>query len=110
MYLFRFRVFSLVSIIIIIGLIISGCSSDDNPTKPSQLVWTSLGTGISDDVYSLTVYDNKLIAGGWFTTAGGVSVSHIAAWDGSSWTSLGSGVNDWIEALTVYDNKLIAGG
>jgi hypothetical protein len=31
-------------------------------------------------VYALTVYDNKLISGGNFTTAGGLNVNHIAAW------------------------------
>ena len=44
------------------------------------------------DVYALVVYDNKLIAGGLFTTAGGVSANYIASWDGSSWDSLGSGM------------------
>jgi len=63
-------------------------------------------------VSALTVYDSKLIAGGYFTTAGGDSANYIASWDGSSWSALGSGVGDYsrVYALTVYDNKLIAGG
>ena len=32
-------------------------------------------------VYALTVYDNKLIAGGGFTTAGGKVSAYVAAWD-----------------------------
>jgi hypothetical protein len=61
-------------------------------------------------VYALAVYDNKLIAGGGFTTAGGVDANSIASWDGFSWSALGSGMNNNVNALAVYDNKLIAGG
>ncbi|MCP4712835.1 MAG: hypothetical protein GY869_29770, partial [Planctomycetes bacterium] len=62
------------------------------------------------NVYSLTVYDNKLIAGGNFTLAGGSSADHIAAWDGASWSSLGSGVDNSPRGYTVYNNDLIVGG
>ncbi|NOY89466.1 MAG: hypothetical protein GXO93_08810 [FCB group bacterium] len=84
--------------------------------------WSPLGSGMSgyypySDAYvqSLTVYNNKLIAGGEFTTAGGVAANNIAAWDGSSWSPLGSGMsgidpNTYVQTLTVYNNKLIAGG
>ncbi|MCH7592762.1 MAG: hypothetical protein IH989_08295 [Planctomycetes bacterium] len=51
-----------------------------------------------------------LIAGGWFTTAGGTTVNSIARWDGASWSPLGSGMDDWVAALTVYNGELIAGG
>ena len=61
-------------------------------------------------VYALTEYDGKLIAGGWFTTAGGVYAKDIAAWDGASWVRLGSGLNGIVYALTEYDGKLIVGG
>jgi hypothetical protein len=57
------------------------------------------------------VYDGKLIAGGYFTTAGGISANHIAAWDGSSWSSLGEGIGGrYISAFTVYNGKLIVVG
>jgi len=77
--------------------------------------WSLLGSGVEygpapgyTEVYALTVYDNKLIAGGIFTTAGGVGAVNIAAWDGSTWSPLGSGMNSPVYALAVYDNKLIA--
>ncbi len=35
----------------------------------------------------------NLYAGGGFTTAGGVTVNHIARWNGTAWSTLGSGVN-----------------
>ncbi|GEM_PF-5461104 len=75
--------------------------------------WSPLGSGMTradDDpfVEALAVYNGRLIAGGYFTGAGGVTVSNIAAWDGSSWSPLGSGFSKDVPALTVYDNKLIA--
>lgn len=68
--------------------------------------------GIGDGCRCLCrhVYDNNLIAGGDFITAGGVGASHIAAWNGSSWAALGSGTSGRVMALAVYDGKLIAGG
>jgi hypothetical protein len=61
-------------------------------------------------VFALAVYDNKLIAGGEFDTAGGVSANRIASWDGSSWDTLGAGMNNQVYALAVYNDTLIAGG
>gem|GEM_PF-1271502 len=68
------------------------------------------GSGMSDRVAALAVYDDKIIAGGWFTTAGGVVANRIAAWDGVDWSPLGSGMDNYVKALAVYDNRLIAGG
>lgn len=82
--------------------------------------WLALGSGMGGTspgsyplVRSLTIFDGKLIAGGDFITAGGVSASRIAVWDGSAWSALGSGIggtNVQVSALTVYDGKLIVGG
>ena len=67
--------------LIIIGVLIfaTGCS-DDKPTSSIQYGWAPLETGLNETVFSLSVYDNKLIAGGYFTTAGGVAANRIAAW------------------------------
>jgi hypothetical protein len=78
-------------------------------TQPN-MVWSALGSGSDGSVYALALYNNKLFAGGGFTTAGSASANNIAAWDGNSWSALGSGMNREVEALTVYSNKLIAGG
>jgi hypothetical protein len=61
-------------------------------------------------VWALTVFDNKLIAGGEFDSAGGVPVNSIASWDGTSWSALGTGTNWTVNALAVFNSKLIAGG
>jgi len=79
-------------------------------SHPDDTFWTPLGSGMNGRVEALAVYDNKLMAGGDFTTAGGDSAYYIASWDGSSWSPLGWGMNNWVDALAVYDNKLIAGG
>ena len=53
----------------------------------------------------------NLYAGGWFTTAGGVAVNHIAKWDGSTWSALGSGLDGGVYALAVDGaGNLYAGG
>lgn len=77
--------------------------------------WAPLGTGMSGGVYytgvnALSIYNNELIAGGFFTTAGGVNANNIAKWNGSNWAPLGSGLNGTVRALTVYGNDLILGG
>jgi hypothetical protein len=72
--------------------------------------WSSLGSGVNGQIYALTVYDGELIAGGHFTTAGGVSANYIARWNGSTWAPLDSGMNAEVHALAVYQGELIAGG
>jgi len=90
-----------------------GCSDDDNPSSSPavQYAWEPLGTGLNGGVEQILVFDHELIAIGEFSTAGGASASHVAAWDGSSWSPLGSGINGAFNlALAVYDDKLCVGG
>ncbi len=91
--------------------------------------WSTLsgpaGTGVGNAVLgvaALAVYDDgsgpELYAGGDFATAGGVSVSHVARWDGTAWSALsgpaGTGTSNLVSALAVYDGggeaALYAGG
>lgn len=65
---------------------------------------------MNNTVYALNVYNNELIAGGPFTTAGGNSAIRITKWNGTDWTPLGSGMNNTVFAITVLSNELIAGG
>ncbi len=77
--------------------------------------WSPLGSGMDSFVLALTVFDDgsgagpALYAGGNFTTAGGVSASSIARWDGQNWSPLGSGIHGWVVALTVFDDGSGAG-
>ncbi|HRP63896.1 MAG TPA: hypothetical protein PK400_11420 [Phycisphaerales bacterium] len=81
--------------------------------------WVSFNSGgevgvANGQVYSLTVWNGDLIAGGTFLTAGGQTMSRIARWDGSSWHPFTSGgpigVNGTVWAFTVLNGDLIAGG
>jgi len=42
--------------------------------------WTALGSGMNQAVWPLAVMGGELYAGGYFTTAGGVSANHVAKW------------------------------
>ncbi len=60
--------------------------------------WASLGTGMASTgeqttiVSALAVQGSDLYATGHFETAGGVSVNHIARWNGSVWSPLSTGL------------------
>lgn len=86
--------------------------------------WHALGSGMAiavpylPQVNALTALPNgDLVAGGSFTTAGGVSADNIARWDGSAWFALGAGTGaagsgaGMVTALATLPNgDLVAGG
>ena len=95
--------------------------------------WSALGTGIEGGIewsdegeeYHTSVYalaidaSGNVYVGGNFTMAGGVSVNHIAKWDGAAWSALGTGMGGtgwggkgpWVNALAVDGSgNLYAGG
>ncbi len=75
--------------------------------------WSSLGSGMNNEVNALAVDGSgNLYAGGAFTAlAGGGGINHIAKWDGTFWYSLGSGMNSRVWALAVDGaGNLYAGG
>lgn len=81
-------------------------------------VWSALGTvesgvpGINNVVNALAMDGaGNLYAGGNFSTAGSVSASRVAKWDGSAWSALGSGITNVVSALAVDSTgNLYAGG
>ena len=72
--------------------------------------WSGLSYGMNHWVHALTVYNGELIAGGEFTSAGGVPANYIAKWNGYSWSALGTGSNAQVDALCVFNGQLVAGG
>ncbi|HWY99363.1 MAG TPA: hypothetical protein VNY36_09770, partial [Bacteroidia bacterium] len=84
--------------------------------------WQNLGSGLGSyygtgGVNTFAVYNNNLIVGGYFDSAGGQIANRIALWNGSSWQTLGSGMttssrnnNPHVGALAVYNGNLIAAG
>jgi hypothetical protein len=74
--------------------------------------WHALGGGVDNNVYALASWDPDgagpnppvLAVGGWIASAGGVSVSRVAIWDGQGWQSLGNGVDgSVVHTLIGYD-------
>lgn len=78
--------------------------------------WQPLGAGCNNNVYSLTTWDpdgsgplaEVLVAGGSFTTAGGVTVNQVAYFDGT-WHAFGAGIGGTVNALTVWDPDGVGG-
>lgn len=82
----------------------------------SSLAWTALGTGTDGYVTSLVVRGNDLYAGGLFSRMDGLTVNHVARWNGTTWNALGSGVaggnlqNSEVGALAINGDNLYVGG
>ncbi len=82
--------------------------------------WSGLGSGIEGPyarILALAVIGNEIFAGGIFTSAGGVAVQNIAAWNktGSTWAPLGNGIagslfTPSVNALAAQGTDLIVGG
>jgi trimeric autotransporter adhesin len=75
--------------------------------------WSALGAGgrgLDQDVDALAVMNGELIAGGWFTNAGGLSPTYgLARWDGSTWRFLDGGLHLGSYAGRV-NGMLVSGG
>ena len=66
---------------------------------------------MNNHVTSLGYDGEYLYAGGVFTEAGGVSVDHIAVWDGSQWSPLGDGTENAVATLAATSShELLVGG
>ena len=61
-------------------------------------------------VYAVAASGSDVYVGGSFSTAGGISATNVAKWNGSTWSALGIGVNNDVYALTVSSNDLYVGG
>jgi len=109
------------------GFTTAGEVTVNNIARWNGTEWSALngptGTGTSGEVRALAAFDDavgpSLYAGGSFTSAGGVTVNHIARWDGSEWSALSgpsaTGVDGWlVYALAAFDDgsgpALYAGG
>jgi hypothetical protein len=74
-------------------------------------LWAPLGQGVNGNVHAMLIYNNKLYVGGEFTSADGISVNNIAAYNlqGGQWESVGN-LDGTVKALAIYNNELYAGG
>jgi hypothetical protein len=82
--------------------------------------WSQVGTGatLGQWMLSFTTFDwgagPRLIAGGGYTSIGGVAANSVASYDGTSWLPFGVGLNGNAYSLGVFDDgsgaALYAGG
>ena len=108
---------ALLFLLVIATLTATASSQCSNP-------WLTLGSGMGGSsvpgtrVPALVATANgEFVAGGMFTTAGGVGVNHVARWNGAGWSPLGSGMSGplpfagTVIALTTLPNgDVVAGG
>lgn len=73
-------------------------------------VWSDVGGGTNNSVYSLKEYNNNLYVGGWFDTVSNFYSQSIAVWNSSDWNTVGSGLYGTPYSFAVYNNELYAGG
>lgn len=77
--------------------------------------WQPLGVGTLDPPFpnagrAFVIRGGRLIAGGQFPRAAGVTVNYVAKWDGETWIPFGSGCNGPALALATYQGSLFVGG
>lgn len=77
--------------------------------------WTPLGTGLNEYCRAIHEYNGDIIAGGYFTNAGGTPANKIAKWDGTSWSAMGlgfdaSGIDEYVKSATTWNGIFFAGG
>ncbi|MCC6678612.1 MAG: hypothetical protein IT436_15875 [Phycisphaerales bacterium] len=97
----------------------AGSTTVNNIAAWDGSAWRALSTGITGTgaaVYALASWDPDgpgpqnplLVAGGQFSTAGGVAARSIAAWNGTNWMPFGPGMHREVYTLFSWDRD--AGG
>ena len=93
------------------GIIVNNISKWENNT------WTALAdnftkiAGTNNEIRSIGFDENNnLYIGGNFDTAGGVSASRIARWNGINRSALGSGTSGFVQAIESIGDYLYIGG
>ena len=90
------------------GLAVDSCAAR---ISSNSHWWGGFGPdGLDGRVEALVVHDGGLVAGGWFSDAGGKPANRLACWDGREWRSLGDGIEGTVYALGVHGGDLFAGG
>lgn len=93
------------------GVTVNAIARIDKATGLASALGSGLMNGSqSGSVAALAVVGTDVYAAGTFTTAGGVTASRIAKWNGTSWSALGSGVNASVRNLEAQGTDLIVVG
>lgn len=84
--------------------------------------WSAMGSGMANGIFGTWVQslcvlpDGDLVAGGNFTTAGGVPANRVARWNGANWSAFGGGIDlagltTQVQVVaTMADGDLVVGG
>ncbi len=104
----------------------AGGSPANRIARWNGTAWSALASGLNGQGEALVSWDRDgpgpvppgLVAGGQFSSAGGVTATHIAQWNGVGWSALGLGTNEHVYALCTFDADgsgpgaplLVAGG
>jgi hypothetical protein len=67
----------------------------------SKHQWTTLGKGVDNDVYAISIFGSDVYIGGAFFRAGSVDARHIALWNEATqtWSAMGAGSVRYIGAI-----------
>ncbi|MCP4412089.1 MAG: hypothetical protein GY808_05925, partial [Gammaproteobacteria bacterium] len=74
------------------------------------ITWNSMGDGVNNAVYSITIFNNDIIIGGAFYESGTVNLNALAKWNGSSWENFNNGVQGSVYNLKVWNDTLYVAG
>jgi hypothetical protein len=92
----------------------TAASSVSNTLKIARFDGTNfnaLSTGITGSVFALEANRNgQIFVGGSFTVAGGVTVSNVTEWNGTTFLDMNDGVNSTVYALHSLDDATLAIG
>lgn len=62
--------------------------------------WSNIGMNGGQRVNALAnLADGGVVAGGYFTSVGGLPANNVARWNGTSWSALGNGLVDMVVAV-----------
>jgi hypothetical protein len=94
----------------------AGSVAANNIARWDGTQWHALGDGVNNGggppaVYAITINGTDVYVGGNFYSAGLITASNIAKWNGTQWDSLSSGAIDYVRALAMDGSgNLYAGG
>jgi trimeric autotransporter adhesin len=80
------------------GLVVAGRGTNANRISGAAIerivenTTERIGSGHEGNFRSLALYKGRIYVAGAFTSIDGVSVTNVAAWNGSSWASVGRGI------------------
>jgi hypothetical protein len=72
--------------------------------------WSQMGGTFSSTVSSVSTFDGSLVAGGAFTSVGGVAADRLARWNGGAWEDFAPGVPGRVGVLRQHGSRLVVGG